>query len=236
MKKAIAMKWILLACLCFGMVSFAQTPDVVPEARFKGNFGARFEVGSGDETLVDASPEAEVNYHARFYLYVDDLDMAGTNQFTLFAGRDIGGTAHFELFVVGNAGGHEAAARARLDNGTFSPTAMVALTRGWQALEVIWSAGAGTGSLTLVKDGTPSPPVENLDNDQAVIDNVRLGTFDETGVGNNGTFDVDDFSARKLSNPSLLCLSEAEFLGFIAEWPARNLLQEMDLLNLRCQD
>jgi len=234
--KTIPLKLTLLWCMLAGTVLLAQEPEVIPEARFKGDFGARFGVGGGDVALVDGNPDAEPNYHARFYLFADDLNMAGTNQFTLFAGRDTGATAHFELFLVGTPGGHEVVARARLDNGTFSPTTSAALTRGWQALEVIWSAGAGNGTLTLVKDGVPAMAVENLDNDQAVLDDVRLGMFDETGVGNSGTFDVDDFSSRKLSNPRLLCLTEAEFLGFIAEWPERDLLQEMDLLELRCPE
>lgn len=227
--------WILLTCLLsWGGLLFAQ-PSVGPEARFKGAFGARFSVGAGTVVVADGSPDNEDTYRARFYLSANDLDLAGTNLFSLFSGRN-GATTHFEVLVHANGTGHNLSVRARLDSGSTVTSPQIPVNRGWQAVEVRWRSGSGDGELSLVKEGNVVATLENLDNDQALITSVVLGYDAPSGAGDTGSFDIDDFDSRKLSDPGLECLSNQEFLSFLADWPTRDLLEEMDLLAKRCPE
>lgn len=226
-------------CLLFFIFSgflFAQEPDVISDARFKGNFGARFTLGGVEQVVTDGSPEGETNYRARLYICANDLVLAGTNQFKLFSGEDNSSVAHFELFIVRTNPTTSAFIQARLDNGTTQSSPPVALKRGWQALEINWRAGDTTGALTLLQDGVQVAQLEDLDNDEASVDKVSLGAIGVTGSGNNGFFDIDDFISRKKSNPGLACLVEAELLGFVADWPQRDLLEQMDLHAKSCNN
>lgn len=221
-----------LMLLCWGGFLLAQ-PDVLQDARFKGSFGARFSAGSGMSILTDGSPDNETNYRARFYLNTNNLNLPGTNQFTLLCGRNPA-TPHFELIVTGNGAFHSLSLRTRLDSSATVSSSQVAMVRGWQAVEVRWRTGPGNGEVALVIDGNEVATLANLDNDQGFITSVVLGYDFVTGTGDSGSFDVDDFDSRKLSPPGLQCLTNEEFLGFLADWPSLDVLDEMDLLNKRC--
>ena len=228
--------FLILACL-IGCEAFlwAGSQEVTPAARFKGNFGIRFDVGQGpDSFLNDGSPLDEPEYTARFYLCLNRLNLAEGNSIQIMAGLNSVGFVQFEAQIVKSGGIHRLVLRARLDNNSFVTSSAIALGRGWKAIQVIFTAGAGTGSLQGLVEGDQVLELANLANGSSLIDVIRFGKMDETGIGNNGSFDMDDFESRKFTIISPLCLSDTEYAAFLAEWPNRNILEELDLLEKRC--
>lgn len=228
------LKIAILVCLLGGWL-WASPPEVEEDARFKGQFGARFTVGPGAEILTSGAPEDVSNLRARFYINPDDLQLGNGGNIVIFAARNNADVNQIELVLQDAGAATQALVRVRLDNGTFVSTNAVTLVRGWQALQVNWSAGDNSGVTELLLNGVSQSQLNSLDNDQSQLDNFQVGVLSEAGASNSGSFDVDNFMSLKTVDPGLTCILQGEFMSFTADFPNRNVLQLMDLLNLTCE-
>lgn len=200
-------------------------------ARFTGNFGLGIIPDGNDQFVQSGSPDSEVAYNARFHIRRNDTSVDAS----LFSAYSQDGTDIKWLDVQIESASNTVTLVAREDDGRLSETTSLALGRGWSSLEVAYRVGS-PGSASLTIDGS-TVTLDNLDNDTANIDGIRLGVFDgATPRGGSGSaFYFDDFSSNQGASIGADCLELSEIRGHAGDWSAdKNLLELVPLVDLGC--
>lgn len=218
---------IITVIVTFAYAVSAMATDVNPRARFKGNFGLEAAVGSTPDRVGDTRPDGEVKYAARVYLRTGDANLAEGAEMEILSGFNATDQTVFRVLIRRSGGATFLNVEVRLDNDTFtglSPGDQPVLSNGWNAVEVLWLAGA-PGSAELYLNDTAAPILSNLDNGTTRVDVVRLGNVD--GGGSSGAIFLDDFDSRKDTHIGLLCITAPEFSEIQADFPDIMNIQRM---------
>lgn len=175
--------------------------------RYSGRCGAQISDAATPRYFEDASPAAESAYEARFYYYTGDISGNGD----IFQARNTGGTNIIRIVANGTN------LSFTTNTGAGAQTVTVQDNK-WYAIELSWSAGAGTGSMTATVTGASGNAVApavagtvnfaNLSNASDVIDAARIGIIAGTPAVTAPVY-FDEFDSRRTTSPGLLCRGDA---------------------------
>ena len=199
---SIVAAFVAVALLCVTS-AIAGTLNVTNGARYVGDYGLEIVVDDLSPTYVqDDTPADEARYRARFYVRMNPLAMAGTDEFDLFTAFAGDSTPVLRLTVYNDGTDHLLRFVTREDGGgDTTPGAGIVLANGWRTIEIDWQAstapGADDGFLDLWLDGHPQTGLAILDNDTLSVDHVRWGAVDGLDAGTNGSFFLDAFESRR---------------------------------------
>jgi hypothetical protein len=157
-----------------------------------GTFGSILEAALSPFSYVqDDSPASETRFLAQFFVDLDGLVLgAGDELHHLVASAD-GGDPQLRLVV---RGGPELVLEVRDDVGTFHATSGVALSAGWNRVDLAWEASPSATVSLSVNNGTPAV-LTGLDTDARRIDSVRWGVVGGDIGGSSGALHLDGFSS-----------------------------------------
>ena len=168
---------------------------------YEGVCGAKFQIG-GQNLLTDLSPSNEKTYVASFYAFLGEMSLGANAKIIIFSADQGPGNPEVRLSIHRVGDDHRLAIEAfEDDNGNVSSTP-VAVNYGWNQIQLGWAASSGPGANNGVADlrlnGVDIASLGMLDNDQAAINQARLGRVG--GVLNTPSrfFDVDFFVSQRL--------------------------------------
>jgi hypothetical protein len=105
------------------------------------------------------------------------------------------------LVLKRQLGAYTVEARVKRDDGSRADTGFFPITDGPHFLEFDWQSstgsGANNGSLQFWIDDVSMATLTGIDNDQSVIESVRMGAL-SIKTGANGTPYYDQFESRRL--------------------------------------
>ena len=154
--------------------------------------------------VVDETPAGEGEYHARFLFDPNGFDPGeaqGRHRMRIFlAFSDQPQRRLLTLVLARNNGAYRIILRTRRDDGTTADLPGVAISDGPHAIEVAWkratAPGANDGTATLWIDDVLAGTLTGVDNDNGVIDFVRMGAMGIKG-GAAGVLLYDRFESRR---------------------------------------
>lgn len=181
----------------------SDTPSV---KRYSGPCG--FQADAGGDYLVDNTPVNEISYKTRFYFYTGNRSGAAD----IFQARN-GGTFGAVIYRVLHDGNNLMFAA----NGSTETRTVPVVDNRWYMVQLQWSAGAGTGSLTMNVTGAGSPTplytpaITGINNWGDVVEQVRLGLVSGSNntVPNPVPAHFDAYEGNRLTLPSRLCRGDA---------------------------
>lgn len=194
-----------------GIVDLLAADAAAGVRAYQGECGLRVTL---DDTqshyLQDNNPAAEKRYIARFYLYIGGyMSAMDSAELALLSGYSTNGSRHFRLVLAKTASGNfTLTRRVRRDDGTEAIEAGGAiLNQNWNEIVLDWAASsadvANDGSIALTVNGVTQTAMTGLDNDQAVIDHVRLGVDGGiSALAAPGQFMVDTFLSQRSGVPT----------------------------------
>jgi hypothetical protein len=154
--------------------------------------------------LEDRTPNGEHRYRARFYLEPHDFDPGEaqghfrTRVFTAL--QESPSRRVFALVLRRQGGAYGLMGRVRRDDGSHAETGFLAVSAVSHAVEIRWvrasGPSAGDGLFEMWIDGRPVASLTTIDNDEAVIDFVRMGAL-SLKTGASGTLHFDEFESRR---------------------------------------
>ncbi|MDH5606415.1 MAG: M23 family metallopeptidase, partial [Anaerolineae bacterium] len=155
------------------------TIQTSPAATLAGSNGVQVDISDLLlKQLVDFSPQAEKEYHARFYIDINDLLMSDGSMFKLFQGKK-GRKRVFFLLLRKYQGDYWMRGAVRLDNGSLKRTNWYILPNQPSYVEVKWRAASSptktNGQFRLFINGALQQKLLGLDNDTFDIRSVKLG-------------------------------------------------------------
>lgn len=197
-----------------GTTTFRAGETIALGSGFSVASGASFQAvidpaATGDGLVEDTTPAAESRYVARFYVNLDSMSLPSAEMFDHFAGYDAQGRLQLAVGLARNdaMGENRLFVDVRRDDGTFLTTLgtnELAVSAGWHAIEVDWTAasapGADDGRVVVCVDDdgsrTNCAELTSVDNDQAELETVRWGA-QNVGATTTGSLDLDDFDSRR---------------------------------------
>ena len=230
---------VFLCLLLAPVMGMNSTIEVTPSAHYSGAFGLQVQLDGASPAFVgDETPSAETRYRCRFYLRLDDLEMAETDAFDLFTGVDGSGETQFRISVVKRNGLHELNMEVQVNQGDtmFTPeTGGVVVPDGYHAVEMDWVSGPGTGYFVIWLNGVKSWQVTDLDNDAAAVETVFLGAVANLDLSTRGRFQIDAFqSQRQCYVGRWDCDSGCQYASDRTLWPQVPITELAYLLNDPC--
>jgi hypothetical protein len=207
--KALRLTLVALFALFVGVTGLqaATSLAVNGTAALEGSYGLQvvFDGAGGDAYVQDNSPSGETRYVIQFRMNSAPATMATSSNHQIV--RAISGDptptgVAFQVKIFRTAVGKELQVLARLDNGSFTNRiAVVGDSPTNAAYGVDWKAssapGANDGFAKLYKQGTLRKELLNLDNDQQVVDMVRMGSFGAVDVSTTGSMYFDAFESYR---------------------------------------
>ncbi|MCG8427433.1 MAG: hypothetical protein MI754_08770 [Chromatiales bacterium] len=165
--------------------------------------------GTDAAYVEDGSPglvePAVKTYHARFYLYVDSLQMDIADSVVIFSARAADLSPVFNLQLSQVDGQNIVSVEAFDDQGVAAPKQGVAVRPGWRSIELSWYAGiANDGSMNLYVDGVHERQISGLDNDVLSVGRVRLGSVAGNSATVTGRLDFDAFYSQRHDNIGII--------------------------------
>ena len=150
--------------------------------------------------VTDDSPADEILYGAEYRLRLDSLTLAAGDIVTSLGGFAADGTPHFQVRLTRNVvlGEDRLVLEAREDDGGTVSTAGVGellLPAGYNLIEIVWAAGAGTGYFRASVNGSIFTGLSRLDNDRARIGSVRWGAVGGVAAATTGGLHQDAFTS-----------------------------------------
>lgn len=195
------------ACALTAWTSTNGTPiagepdDATPVSRYAGR--CAMQADAVGDYVVDGTPAGEGEYHVRFYYFTGSL----SGQRSIFEGRSASGGSNQPILVQ-----HDGTNLTFSTNGSATTRTVAVEDNRWYAIELVWTAGAGTGSLAITVTGAGSatplntPAITGVNNGSDTIEEARLGFVAGSGTG-TGTFDA--FDSRRTTDPDRLCRGDA---------------------------
>lgn len=200
-----------------------QGLELLPEARYHGDQGLRVHVPNKGLLFVqDETPGAEVSYRARVYVNLDQLIMSDGSSFDLFHGMDSQAQVRFFIQIKAENSQKMLAMGIRADSGSvtqLSPPNLVSLNSGFQAMEIAYLTGNGSGSLRLWVNGKQVAEIANIQNTSGQVEAARMGLLGKRTGQISGSFDLDEFLARRESYIGPLdCTATSQLYRQIPQW------------------
>ncbi len=188
----------------------------IHEAKYEGSCGLRVDLSGTSPAFVEDATAAGlsqsvVDYAARFYLYIGDMTLGGSDRVDVFTAYSSGSTELFGVEIVPGGTGLQARLYVWDDNGILvqQPGAGPMLETGWRAIEVQWNSASGPGA----KDGQLSLSIDGgaglqtlvgLDTDTQAVGIVGLGILAGNSASVTGSIDFDSFVAQRTGSPGLV--------------------------------
>jgi Matrixin len=182
--------------------------SVGPGAALEGDLGLQISLGSGAASyVVDRSPLGEDRYRARFLLdatsYVPPSSTARVHLLKVYS-KTPATRAVVTLSLRMADGLPQIQARVRRDVGGNAVTPFVTMSAAAHAVEIDWRKssrpGSDDGRLELWIDGRSAAVLDHLDNDQHLVEQVRLGVMAASRSA-TGILRLDGFESRRRSDP-----------------------------------
>lgn len=184
-------------------VTFVAGEQIALEDGFSVASGASFTadvdpfVNGPYAFVAEDSPAAETIYKARFYVRLDDLALAETDEMGLFIGYGADGAPEFRLVLRRRLSQNRLALFAWDEGagGLVEHGVDFLVTGGFRSVEVHWKAGFGDGELMVAIDGGALDGLSGLDNGDSTIEFVKWGAVDGALSGSSGSMDLDAFES-----------------------------------------
>ena len=151
----------------------------------------------------DDTPSTESRYRVRFYFDPNGFDPGETQSHfrtRILIAFDQASLRAITMVLKRQVGAYSVEARVKKNDGTRADTGFFPITDGPHFLEFDWQKatgpGASDGSLELWIDDISVATLTGIDNDQSLIESVRMGALSiKTGAA--GTLFYDQFESRR---------------------------------------
>ena len=183
-------------------------------ARYTGSCGLITQLNGTSAAFVeDNSPgliaPAVDQYRARFYLYVDSVQMDVSDSITIFSGTASNYSPLFNLKLTNDSVNSYLDLEVYDDLGAVTnPSGTTILRKGWRAIEVAWaasgSAGSNNGSVSLLVDNEIKQSIASIDNDTHRVGAIRIGGVSGNTDTVSGRIDFDAFNSQRTTNIGLI--------------------------------
>lgn len=151
--------------------------------------------------VTDRWPNAEVSYHARFYVSPNSATLVLNKNYDIFAARSVSGTTVTRLQLRRASGGYQLRGLVRTSAGTEQTTSWYPISNAAHAVEIAWAASssssASDGALSLWVDGALKQALSAVATGSARIDEVRLGPSAGIVSGSGGALLFDAFASTR---------------------------------------
>jgi hypothetical protein len=154
--------------------------------------------------VQDDSPNAETRYRVRFYFDPNGFDPGEADSHfrtRILIAFDQAGLRAITLVLKRQLGAYTVEARVKRNDGTRADTGFFPITDGPHFLEFDWQRstgpGASNGTLQFFIDDVSMTTLTAIDNDQSVIESVRMGVLSIKTAANGIPF-YDQFESRRL--------------------------------------
>ncbi len=156
--------------------------------------------------LRDDSPLSESRYWVHFAFDPNSIRMKSGDYHSIMAARS-SSTEVIRLDFRYSGGTYQVRGRVNKDGGGYITTSWYDISDAPHAIELDWQAatsvGANNGYLSLWVDNVLQQIIDQIDNDQNRIEEVRLGPLSGIDLTTVGTELFDDFvSRRNMTTPS----------------------------------
>jgi len=153
--------------------------------------------------VQDDTPSTESRYRVRFYFDPNGFDPGETQSHfrtRILIAFDQASLRAITMVLKRQVGAYSVEARVKKNDGTRADTGFFPITDGPHFLEFDWQKatgpGASDGSLELWIDDISVATLTGIDNDQSLIESVRMGALSiKTGAA--GTLFYDQFESRR---------------------------------------
>jgi hypothetical protein len=159
---------------------------------------------TGSLFAQDDTPNGEARYRVRFYFDPNGFDPGEADSHfrtRILIAFDKSALRAITLVLKRQLGAYTVEARVKRDDGSRADTGFFPITDGPHFLEFDWQSstgsGANNGSLQFWIDDVSMATLTGIDNDQSVIESVRMGAL-SIKTGANGTPYYDQFESRRL--------------------------------------
>jgi len=228
-----------LVLVIFSFSGLTATLEVLENAKYAGFYGMRIQHdGTTPGYVQDDSPIAETRYRARFYLRLNNINIADGQSFELFSGFNSSNTKQFILNIIRSGSTLYLQSSVLVNTGSYQETPLLqspVINDGWHAIEIDWKADSIEGHLNIWFDGSLTTGISDLENDQSVIDYIRLGAPSGVPAGSSGSHDFDLFESRRINYIGLECYTQQEILSAIHSWrPTYSIADLVQWLNAEC--
>ncbi len=183
---------------------------VIPEAASEGAFGLRVPATFDEPAWVqDENGSDEAVVRADFDFNADNLAMTSGDSFALYVGWVVDdATAAFAVSLVDDVGqiGLRITAWDATGGSIISPPVPLP-GPGWHRIGLEYGVGTGSGGsgeMRLFINGALEAEVGPFQNQDLVVNSLRLGvvdTIDGVDQGTSGSFDIDVYSTVRLFDP-----------------------------------
>jgi hypothetical protein len=175
--------------------------SVSSQAAMVGLQGMQAQVNSTKSIYVsDASPAAELSYHARFYFSPNGASLPRNKTQDLFVGRTSSGLVIFRLQLQLVSGSYKVRGTILNGSGKTIATSWYNMSNSAHAIEMAWQAASTTtgsnGSFTLWLDGALKETRSGVVNGGYRLEEVLLGP-QAIPSGSSGTEYYDAFSSTR---------------------------------------
>ncbi len=176
--------------------------------RYGGPCGLRVPFDGETRLVMFESEQGEVDYIARFYAFLDDIDTA--DPVIIFAGE---GDGDDQVQVWYNfPAANDLTLRARDQAGTDHDLTFESVGSGWHSIEFEWHQDASAEISFIVNSDDQEDELSmTIDTSGLVIQSAHLGNAAEANTG--GFADFDDFDSRRSTRPGRLLRGDATDSG-----------------------
>ena len=184
---------------------YPDHPNLSSEATYWGTHGLVVNIDNANGLYVqDYSPQAERQYHARFYLNPNQVTIGSGSSLDVFEGWTYTPNEMLVCRVqMQQSGGVYRVRIGSLSDSNWVDSAWYDLADGWNAIEIAYLPGYQTGEMSLWVGGELKNSLTGIDNNDSTIDTVLLGAMSEF-TGMQGSLFIDDFDSRRYSTIGLL--------------------------------
>ena len=175
--------------------------------KYEGRCGLTVDAADAPGYVSTDAPSSESVFSVRFYFFLSSFDLT-SGEALIFKARDAA-TSQVELLLRKIDGTMHLAAKYRSGGGMVEHPETVPLTSPWHAVNMTWSTGSGTGSLSLKLDGVQQYDVEGLTNGDERVSEVDLGVINAPTATGKVVFDA--FELRRTADEIALLKNEELF-------------------------
>ena len=145
----------------------------------------------------DDTPAAETTYNAKFYLRLDSLTLASSDEIGHFNGYAANGDPQFRIVLRRSLSENRVAIFAWDDDAgaLVEHTVDFLLPLGFHSVEISWRAGTGDGEFLVSIDGAALDGLAGLNNGGSRIDFVKWGAVDGPLASSTGWMELDELSS-----------------------------------------
>ncbi len=181
---------------------------VSTNAALEGSYGMMASINDNhDLYVIDESPLSDIEYHARFYLDPNSIDIPTNEFFDIVKVYDDNTGTAFRVRLSSRYGEYQLKIIASDDNQQTTESDWIGFSNNPHAIEVEWDKATATtnhdGLLKLWIDNEEKASITNLDSDLIYIDAINLGVISPSTSNINGAIYFDDFDSDRSNHLGL---------------------------------